>query len=672
MKISKLYTDILTCLGMSVNEDGAVLLPIIGGDDMQPLTINKKPVYVPTADNLRRGHEFSQGVQFFHPIGQSAVRKESEVMKRLRQIVAVRLHTNIVTVMEALMSAAATKFSGMSPTPEQLKLQAVLANHGAVNDKTVAALNSVLNSTAPHSGNRLVVIYPRKGANGDGFTEMAQVSFPIYEPYTGNKPKIFDVSVNTKTAYNIILALFEYIFPESRTEGHYSATTNDLQSPRFISVLTAFARLAEALNTCIFQNRNILPNHEAMMMELSWLPELGNLTAMRHEVPTQPGNDGEALDDAGSNPAPVDPSAAANIDPSAPQLGSPMGNNFKMPQLGNTMQVAAPDATQQVAKQPTVLGTALSQPSGGSAPTLGSPLTTALANKGQSNFTKPVGNSPTTARAAVDQNLVNLNMQQQLLKETMELAKSNQVNGMANGMMNPMQQMMQQMMQGMNGNAGMMNPQMQQMMQMMNQQNSNQSAMGNPAYQQLIQGLQAYPNVLGMISGNQQLNNILMASPAACQFLMSNPAAINNPQQLAQIAANDPNNVGMMQNMMPNTSGMNPQMLQMMQMGNMNPQMMQQMMQQMMGNVGKPSGRANAEQGLALKQQQEQMMKQMQRMMTGNMNMGNNMNMGMNWNNQNNWGNNNNQLAQMANAMTAVSMNNVGLGTTDQFKQSWS
>lgn len=670
MKITKLYTDILTSLGMLVNEDGAVLLPTIGGDDMQPLTISGKPVYVPTADNLRQGHEFSKSVQFFHPIGQSAVRKESEVMKKLRQIVAVRLHTNIVMVMEALMSAAATKFAEHSPNPEQLKLQALLANHGAVTDKTVAALNSVLNSTAPHSGNRLVVIYPRKGANGDGYTEMAQVSFPIFEPYTGNKPKIFDVSVNTKAAYNIILEMFQYIFPNAREEGYYNATTNDLQSPRFISVLTAYAKLAEALNTCIFQNSNLFPNHQSMMMDLAWLEDLGNLASMRHEVPTQPGNDGEPLDDAGSNPSAVDPSAAAQIDPSASAMGSPIGNNFKVPTLGNTMQVAAPNATQQAAQQGTVLGTALSQPASSSGPTLGSPLTGAFAKKDQSNFTKPVGNSPTAARAAVDQNLVNLNMQQQLMKETMELAKANQANGMGNGMMNPMQMMMQQM----NGNAGMMNPQlMQQMMQMMgNQQTNNQSAMGNPAYQQLIQGLQAYPNVLAMISNNQQLNSILMASPAACQFLMSNPAAISNPQQLAQIAANDPNNVGMMQNMMPNMSGMTPQMLQMMQMGNMNPQMMQQMMQQMMSNMGKPSGRANAEQGLALKQQQEQMMKQMQRMMTGNMNMGNNMNMGMNWNNQNNWGNNGNQLAQMANAMTAVSMNNVGLGTTDQFKQSWS
>lgn len=517
MDIVDSYKSLLISLGLTVDENGAV--SIVRDGLNAPILVDGKILVLPTQKNLTSGSAFLEQHIIFHPISQSVIRQESKVMKKLRQLINMRLYEIVTLLLEVNMVACCNKFSSGSPTPDQMKLLAKLSALGNVSDKTLAALTSVLNAATTEGSHRLVSIYLRKGTlNEQTYSSVANVTFPIFEDGTETKPKLFGVSVGSKANLNIIRALFSYLIPNSEVEHSYSVGSRDLTAPSLHALLMAYSLIAEELNHSVHASSNLIPNPETYMIDLTWTEGLTQFSKWSCMVPSQAGNEGELIEDTGSNIMPGVNQAAhiaypATAAAAQPMLGAPIAH--ATPTLGSPLPGTEKPKTQM----------------------LGSPLSAAFASKEKSkSFQSPVsGQSVNHSRAELDTTLQNLELQQQLEREAAALASKGmpQMAGMGNMGMPQMPMGQMQMPQ-----MGM------QMPQMGMQQPSMQ-------YMQLMQMLQQhYPPVAQHIMANPQLNQMLTSYPQICMAVMQQPTLLQTPQVLMQMAQTLQSQMGM-NNMMP-------------------------------------------------------------------------------------------------------------------------
>lgn len=537
MQITEFYRGFLKSLGLQIDEHGAIWASNSALDAPMAIKIDGKQLLLPIKENLRGDPEFIAANVVFHPICQSSIRKESKVFKQLRKLVAARLYCNLIVLLEKLLSFSVTGCGSFNPSPDALRILAEISGGSSkANEKALSALESVLNAATPNSTHRLVNIYLKKGQDGkDKFTSMANVVFPIFDEYVGTKPRIFDVAINSKASYDAILSTFKAILPNSDEPGAYNCTSNSLIAPEFHALAAAYAKLASKMNKVIEAFREMLPNPDELVSDLSWVDGLDNFVQYRAELPVQEGNQGEPMDNSGSNMPLIDPQAI-EVNTPAPLTANPT--------MTQNMNISTPAMSMPAVQTPTPATASVGI--GGLKP-LGGPLDRVL-NK--SSFGKPDQSQSFSSDPADKNNwyktqLENekaamLQAQQQQLIESMKNGGANNQATMAALMANPaLQAQMQQAQQMQMLQQMQQSQQQQQLLQMQQMQQAQQANPHQVALRTLQQQLTTYaPQIMQWVESNPLIQQCLTQSLPLVYAASKNPMILMDMNTVQQVMSN--------------------------------------------------------------------------------------------------------------------------------------
>lgn len=89
-----------------------------------------------------------------------------------------------------------------------------------------------------------------------------------------------------------IKALFEWLLPGCHQEGTYSAYSDSLDAPFFEALMLAYAKVATKLNHAQKIASKYLDDSSSLRIDLSWVPDLEGMEALRFEIPALEGNKG--------------------------------------------------------------------------------------------------------------------------------------------------------------------------------------------------------------------------------------------------------------------------------------------------------------------------------------------------------------------------------------------
>jgi hypothetical protein len=288
-ELMTLYENILIAAGGEIGDDGIPRFMTV--NDRQPCFIGDKMLVMPTREIQREGN-WSNRIAF-HPVSENIVRGESDVVKKLKQLIAIRLTGSISMLMSNLMALAAD-------TDQQAKLPASLATFLTVipdvDETTVRNTAAVLNSIESVGQNRLISIYlKRKGMHaGRTWHRLATVTFPIVEEFFKEERDIYGRTLRKKDKAAFV-NLFNWILPDADDVTKYSFGSADMTAPYFHALMGAFVTVATRLNTVSKKFKKFLPDYDAIHIPLEWADDLQDLGKYKDMIAPQPGNDGPPI-----------------------------------------------------------------------------------------------------------------------------------------------------------------------------------------------------------------------------------------------------------------------------------------------------------------------------------------------------------------------------------------
>jgi len=274
------------------DDDGEGLLTGHYGGKSQPVTVEKQRLALPIPELLRNPKE---GVVVFHPMSEKINRGESPILKALKDYMLLRSQTVLINILRTLMDTAASPETHKKLGP---KIAEYLKKVPEVDEKTVAALNKVLNIAAPGTdpNKRLISYYLKHGSSGtDDFARTCVVSFPIEDEFDNGEKTIFGVTMRPKDKERI-KALFDYVLGDAEDRKQYTFGSKNLDAPYFHSLTNAFYKVASRLNHILEKHKKQFPeNFEELHMDLSWAEGLDNFALYRGLIPSQDGNEGAPI-----------------------------------------------------------------------------------------------------------------------------------------------------------------------------------------------------------------------------------------------------------------------------------------------------------------------------------------------------------------------------------------
>jgi hypothetical protein len=305
LSMIEFYTAMLCSAGLIVTPDGMVSLDDGSGSAI-PLTINNAVMFLPTPELLQSGN--INGKIIFHPVWESAVRKDSIIFKRLSEVFRLRAQHVLGSLMENLMMIAAEHDKHQLLSPEQSRFLSILPNADA---KSRAAIKKVMDSLGPKSGKKLVTFFLKKNGvyKGAECRRLAKVSFPLMDERGSADSHLFGISASCMTVgrKKEILDLLEFILPGILND-EYSYGTNELMAPNLRAICGAYFNIMSALNNVVNAYRDVLTDAHTLVTKLDWYDSVDQFNAYKNAAPLFPGNEGDLADGAA---APTEAAAVA-------------------------------------------------------------------------------------------------------------------------------------------------------------------------------------------------------------------------------------------------------------------------------------------------------------------------------------------------------------------------
>lgn len=306
MKLIEFYQAVVEFAGCVVDAEGYI--KIKGKSGTTPLTIDNKPVVLPTKEHLKN----AVGKILFHPLRENLMSGESDVVKALRKVLIIRFNTAASAVCNTLLHIASDTEVQKTLSPEQLEVLTVLGDVDAKAVKTFIDITLAGFKRDSFSG-PIVHLYNRRGAllAGTKYARVCKVHFPIYEEIKAGGDKIMGVKVRQKDK-DTYSRLFHYVFPAIDEEDGYSAGSNSRLAPFFEATMSAAQKIASALNDVIEQYRDHIEGADELIFNNGWAEMLDRLGEFKRDIamiPAQAGNESHEE---------VEAPKVATVAPSAP------------------------------------------------------------------------------------------------------------------------------------------------------------------------------------------------------------------------------------------------------------------------------------------------------------------------------------------------------------------
>lgn len=352
MDIQQLYKAIAEALGLVSDDEG--LLSFVGEDELIPAMVGGERLALPTAERLRSGDW--HGVMAFHPLSEHVLRGESPVLKKIRAGINLRLAIVLRSLMSQFteLGADTSRHAKLSPKASEL-----LSAIKDVDDKSVAAMEKIIEVTREGGPQKVVSIYLKRGGvlKDQKYSRVAVVSFPILEAFNeGDGTHILGVKVRRKD-HAAFQALFEYILPGSEDLETYSAGSKSADAPYFDALMHAFYNVAKRLNEVVRIHKKQLDNADELTTDVSWIESFADLSVYRDVIPPLNGNMGDngIEESTGAEvkalPAskPIAAAAPVAIKPAAPAEPVKVGAPANAPKSAFNLNLHAKDIVPPVA-----------------------------------------------------------------------------------------------------------------------------------------------------------------------------------------------------------------------------------------------------------------------------------------------------------------------------------
>jgi hypothetical protein len=297
-KLLKTYEEILDFCAMKVRDDDVVVSNFGFGNDKE-VKINGRLLVLPTKAQLSKYDP--EKVVIFHPFHEHINKGESDVVKRLRQHLNLKINYVTMNVASSLLALAASPDEHAKLTPEQRELLKVVRDADKKSVENFASFVLKHYNATPLSF--FTNIYLKKAGTfrGEKHSRVGVVSFPYYEFLAGN-----EVKYSRKADRPVFESLLKFIYPTDNVEGE---DWNGFSDSRDIPWLHCLLSTAHGLLGRLKELQTLYKewaadddapetlNHH---YDELWLENLNDLTPYRaalRRLPSQAGNEGNAKEE---------------------------------------------------------------------------------------------------------------------------------------------------------------------------------------------------------------------------------------------------------------------------------------------------------------------------------------------------------------------------------------
>lgn len=321
MKLIELYERILNYVGVVVDEKGATAISIAGRTE--PTMINGKRLVMPTHEAL---HSTGTDIVIFHPFQEYVNRGESDVVRKLRRIINVRLNLAVTAIMDGLLRLLESPGDHKHLDHQQRELLIAVTAGKLKNSNGESVLRAKLATMVakrfPEQPDSFCCnIFMKKSGTFKGIKHqrIGVVSFGFYETLEKNSSQF------NKDQYATLTQLFEFIFPESNEElsEAWNGYSDSAECPWLDCLLKSSYNVVSRIRelTSLYSDFMTSPETgkipDELIFDVSWIDELDNLQAYKQEIlliPSQAGNEGavETTQAAATNPVLAAAANAAN------------------------------------------------------------------------------------------------------------------------------------------------------------------------------------------------------------------------------------------------------------------------------------------------------------------------------------------------------------------------
>lgn len=299
MKLLDLYERILNYVGVVVEKNGATSISIAGRSE--PTMLNGKRLMMPTRDVLQ---STDKDIVIFHPFQEYVNRGESDVVRKMRRILNVRLNLAVTAVMDGLLRLleSPADHKKLDHQQRELLIAVTAGKLKNVNGESVlrAKLATMIAKEFPTVPDSLCCnIFMKKSGTFQGVKHqrVGIVSFGFYEALERH------ASSFNKEQYATLEQLFEFIFPDSKEPSAeaWNGFSDSAECPWLDCLLKTSYNLVSRLRELTNLYSEFMTSPETgdipseLIFDVSWLDEIDNLKAYKQEIlliPSQAGNEG--------------------------------------------------------------------------------------------------------------------------------------------------------------------------------------------------------------------------------------------------------------------------------------------------------------------------------------------------------------------------------------------
>lgn len=296
--INDVYKSVLDTAGLKSDEDGFISVQL-AKTEKKPALIKGKRLVLPTDSQLRMA-DFSNRV-VFHPLSESILRGESEVLTYFRETFIKRLNFIVGYSAISLLDLAVSTAEHPRLTPEQT---AFLVKVREADEETVRRIQKITEAMMLGDSSRAFV-HMRVQKNGTVKNKMHRrvglVYFPFYEeikkvPAPKEPNEIYGVKLR-KADRETFIALMEYIFPRIGQSDEWMFPSDSEIAPSFEALMKSIIAVGDPVNTMMDLFKDYISGSEDLYINGEWEEDCKDLNALLPQIrmiPMQPGNEGRS------------------------------------------------------------------------------------------------------------------------------------------------------------------------------------------------------------------------------------------------------------------------------------------------------------------------------------------------------------------------------------------
>lgn len=291
MSIVSFYRDLIKDLSLSANKEGLVsLVTNVDENKEEPWVLDERRVVLPTSHQIQERGLAEK--YLFNPLNEDVLGRESATVSAIRHLINTRLTMATAVLMSSLISVAESKGDHRKIQIKNSEFLSILKD---VDAESVVDFNRLMMAAVKQSGftKSMWSIYLKHGgAIGDKkYARVATYTCTFYDEIKDKKDKYFGISGVRVKDINMFRNLFEYVFPELKSDGAYVRGTNDDTAPYFHVLLSGFKDVAGEI-TCMEEIvSKVLPDETGVRFELDWAGELKDFDKFRKELRSLPTQD---------------------------------------------------------------------------------------------------------------------------------------------------------------------------------------------------------------------------------------------------------------------------------------------------------------------------------------------------------------------------------------------